>query len=169
MFERQNVIAAAAVLVGFVVAAWVRPDPAPSFRVELARVAAAEREILNRYQSAAARFKAGEIDDARFAMIIEQGVLGPYAGIRREIDGLHSHPDAEPEFLAQVSRFADVRVESWRLLVKALREQDQEKLQQHKRKWAEADAAANRLLLRRSGPSLEDSHDGARPRRDAPR
>lgn len=148
MIERQNVIAAAAVLVLFGVAACVRPDPPPSFRAEVARVGAAEREILNRYQSAAAQFKAGEIDDPRFAEIVERDVLGPYAGIQREIEGLRAHPHAEPEFLAQVSRFADLRIESWRLLVEALREQDESKLKEHKAKWAEADEMARSFLPR---------------------
>lgn len=55
MFERQNVISAVAVLALIGVASWLRPDPPPSFRAELARVAAAARELLNQYSAASAR------------------------------------------------------------------------------------------------------------------
>lgn len=68
-----------------------------------------------------------------------------------EASGLKSHRDADHEFLAQIGHFADLRVESWRLLVEALREQDQEKLQQHEQKWEEADTMAKKLMLPRDG------------------
>lgn len=65
MIERQNVIAAVAVLVLFGVAAWLRPDPPPSFHAEFARVAAAERELLDRYTAASRDFKAGQTTTRR--------------------------------------------------------------------------------------------------------
>ena len=80
MFERQNVIAAIAVLVLFGVRSWLRPDPPPSFPAELGRIATTERELLNRYSAAAAQFKAGEIDDVQFADLVERDVARTLRG-----------------------------------------------------------------------------------------
>ena len=84
MFERQNVVAAVAISLLFAIAAWLRPDPPPSFHAELGRVAAAERKLLNRYAAASADFRAGRIDDPAFADIMERQVLEPYGRIQQD-------------------------------------------------------------------------------------
>ena len=99
-----------------------------------------------------ADFKAGRIDDPVFADIIEREVLTPYADVRRKVEDLKDHPDADGEFLAQLSRFAALRAEGWRLLVDALREHDQEKLRRYEQKMDEAVGVARKLVdLRGSG------------------
>ena len=124
----------------------MRPSPPPSFHAEFARVAATERELLNSYTAASADFKAGRIDDPAFADIIEREVLEPYTDIRREVEALKARPDADREFLVQVSGFTALRSEGWRLLVEALREQDHEKLRRHEEKMDEAMAIARGLM-----------------------
>lgn len=54
-----------------------------------------------------------------FADIIECDVLQPYADVQREIADLKAHPEADSEFVAQISRFTALRAEGWRLLVDA--------------------------------------------------
>jgi hypothetical protein len=155
MLERKNVVAAAAVLVLFGVASWLRPDSPQSFHSEFATVAAQERELLNRYTAASADFKAGLIDDSAFANITEREVLKPYVDVQREVEELKSHPDADTEFLAQVGQFMMLRAEGWGLLVEALREQDREKLRRYEQKMGEAVAIARGLVkARKSGDAL---------------
>lgn len=146
MVERQNVIATVAIIALMGLASWVRPDPPPSFHAELARVAAEERELLNRYKAASVDFEAGRIDDPAFAEIVEREILRPYADVQREIEELKAHPDAEGEFVAQLIRFAALRADGWTLLVEALREQDHEKLRRYEQKSKEAEAIARKLL-----------------------
>ena len=64
MIERHNVIAALAVAAVLLASAVLRPAAPPSFDTEYGRIAAAERELLNRFKAVSAQFKAGELPDA---------------------------------------------------------------------------------------------------------
>lgn len=86
------------------------------------------------------------IDDPAFADVIEREVLEPYAEVQRKVADLKMHPDADSEFVAQISRFTALRAEGWRLLIGAQREQDREKLRRYEQKMDEAVAIAGGLL-----------------------
>lgn len=122
------------------------PGPSAELHAEFSRVAAAERELLNRYTTASADFRAGRIDDPAFVGIVEREILRPYADVQREVEGWKAHPDADGGFVAQLTRFTALRTDGWALLVGALREQDHEKLRRYEQKMHEAVAIAGALL-----------------------
>ena len=151
MFERRNVIAAAVVAMLVLLRVLTSSDPPPTFHAELARIAQAERDVLNRFQAAGVEFKSGRFDDRRFAEIVERDVLPSYLAVRAELESLSGLPDTDVNLIQRLTEYMRLRESAWGLLIEALREQDTRKLDSHKEKM-DAAAAMMRGLLAEHQP-----------------
>ena len=129
-----------------------QPDPPPSFDAEFGRVAAQERELLNRFKAASARFQAGELPDAEFANMTERELLPADLDVRRAVHELKDHPQADQQAVLGAEVLTVLRIESWQVLLEGLREQKVEKLQEFARKRDEANAFARGVMKRTRRP-----------------
>lgn len=148
-------LAAAAGLAGFL--AWMVPPPAYDFameqrmREEVARFTAAEEAILAAWRRIAERRKAGAMDDAGMAQALQREAVEPWSDAYDRLAQIHLSPGSpSQERFGLLLRYAQLRRDTARLIVEALREQDRAKMQEAQALQEEMEAL--RRQFERLGP-----------------
>ena len=143
-------VLAAAALLGFL--GWMVPPPAYDFameqrmRKEVARFAEEEATVLESWKRIADQRKAGALSDAGMADRLEAEAVGPWEAARKRLESVHlSEGSPSRERFALLLRYAELRRDTARLIVEALREQDRAKMRQAEVLQEEIETVRKRL------------------------
>lgn len=112
---------------------------------ELERFEAMETKTLAIYNDAVKKAQRGQLPDAAFADLLERDVIPEWREARSRLSGFKHIPDSLQHHLNKVLEYLRLRQESWEVLVQALREGSQLKMQIAMEKQKQAEAAAKRI------------------------
>jgi rhomboid protease GluP len=145
--RQAQVVAAGAALL--CCAFQVVPPAPPDFHREMNRFTVEERECIRRYSEAAQRMSDGALSRSAFVDVVETEVLPRWETAGERILSLSQHPAAKGRLQPELAEYVRARQESWRLLVTAIRSNNQGQLARHHEVWSAAENLARRISLGR--------------------
>ena len=137
-FQKNLVTGMVAVLVlGIMVLQ--RPPPPPDLYRELASYDEVVPQTINKYNVAAVKFTKHQITSKQFVELVQNEILPPWIQVREQIDKLKNIPSGRRELIHQVRSELLLREESWKLMIDGLTRNNQEKFDEFKVKWKQAE------------------------------
>jgi membrane associated rhomboid family serine protease len=115
---------------------------------ELDALEAMEKRALDANNDAVVRAGRQELSDWAYADLLEHDVIPDWRAARNRLSAIKPIPAAYREQVVLVLEYMHLRQDAWELFVEALREGDQQKVEESQAKHGLADAAARRLADR---------------------
>lgn len=132
--------AGAAILLPLVFAAL--PKAPPDVDATVDRILALEGQAFARYDKLSENLSGGTIDRGEFADAVERDVLGRYLQAQQLLAPLLESSVRHKNQITKLDNYLQLRVECWRLLMEAAREDDAEKMRLFHEKTQEANEFA---------------------------
>jgi rhomboid protease GluP len=121
------------------------PKGKSSFAAVMIRFEETEKKVLNSYNDAIDRARAGQLTDEDFAKLLEREILPDWRSLRGDLDQLQNVKADRVRMLAQLKDYAKLREEHWAAFLDALRDPDPAKLAEARRKGEVVDEALKQL------------------------
>ena len=138
----KNLLAGGTAALTLAILVLQHPAPPPNLLQALSDYERVVNKTLTRFNAAAKEFDASP-QSARHSQnmvkVIETEILPSWQELRGRLDGLKNVPASRRELLHQLRTQLIVREESWKLLVEALRHNDQLKFAEFEKKWRQAE------------------------------
>jgi rhomboid protease GluP len=121
------------------------PAPPPNFFEETKAFLDLVPSSLKSFNEMVQKFEHKEISHLKLANWVEKDLLPPWTKVREHFESLTNVPSGRRDLLHQMRSDLILREEGWKLLVEALRTDNQEKVSEFQEKQKQAEQIENRL------------------------
>ena len=120
---------------------WLLPDAPPDWQAELQMLTETEHRVISRYNDLAGRVDNGKLTEREFADEIDGKLIPELSAAKQRFAALRASSAQQRKVADEFGKYLELRLESWKSLVIALRGDDHAAL----KRFREQSAAADRL------------------------
>jgi rhomboid protease GluP len=142
----RRITLATALGVGIVVVTMVALPKSGDLLGAVKRMATVEEATMAKYRAAVDKFKAGNLSSQQFEEVLQKEILPPWRSEREAMSKLNGLPKQQSAIASSLTRYMQVREDSWILLGEGIHNQNLQKIQQANQKAKEAEQMAKQLM-----------------------